>query len=358
MAAAADPPLTDVDVDLRVRSVRIGVWLSVAIAILGEIFLALSWDRPHRSVLAVVFLGVILSTLPLARLPLERLVRSRWREPLFLTWSLGVQLVTGVTIWLDGGSGSPTVMVMTLAVIFAGLSYPPRMVFLVGGLSVAIYALGSLAAGSAPSPQMFLVASCVAVAAFMCAWQAEDRERQRAELVDMARTDPLTGCLNRRGFGDVLEHHLRHAGHFGLVTFDLDGFKLVNDRDGHAAGDALLRWTADALRGAVEPGGFVGRLGGDEFAVLLPAASRTRATEVGDRLRAELAPRSPATTGVACMPGDGITAADLHRQADSELYAGKRRRAAHTATAGEVLVSAAPPRTSLPPGLDPAPAAR
>jgi diguanylate cyclase (GGDEF)-like protein len=90
-----------------------------------------------------------------------------------------------------------------------------------------------------------------------------------------ARTDPLTGLTNRRWFLEVLEAEQERVtaetGSAGLLFLDLDGFKQVNDRLGHAAGDALLVDVAARIAGCLRPGDTLARLGGDEFTVLSPA---------------------------------------------------------------------------------------
>ena len=108
--------------------------------------------------------------------------------------------------------------------------------------------------------------------------------------------------------------------------FDLDDFKAVNDREGHAAGDALLVLMVELVTGVLRPMDAVGRLGGDEFAVILPGASQTDAGIVLDRLHAVLAGRVAASSGRACFPADGVSAEELHRSADAALYSAKSAR--------------------------------
>src|SRR5262249_43608803 len=94
-----------------------------------------------------------------------------------------------------------------------------------------------------------------------------------AALAAKAEIDPLTDILNRRAFERALERALAHVKRYGtsaaLLYVDLDRFKLVNDRHGHAAGDAVLQAVAAVLMRHVRASDVVGRLGGDEFAVLL-----------------------------------------------------------------------------------------
>ena len=98
-------------------------------------------------------------------------------------------------------------------------------------------------------------------------------QRTIAELEARADVDPLLDILNRRGFEHELKRALsylqRYGGEAALLFIDLDDFKAVNDRYGHAAGDSLLKAVARELTGHVRASDAVGRLGGDEFGVLL-----------------------------------------------------------------------------------------
>jgi diguanylate cyclase len=109
----------------------------------------------------------------------------------------------------------------------------------------------------------------------------------------------------------------------------------VNDRYGHAAGDALLVALADRLRDSVRTVDFVSRIGGDEFVILLPAISSAEATDIAKRIIArveapfELGLQAPVHVGIsigsACTPDDGKTADALLRSADRAMYEAKRR---------------------------------
>lgn len=114
------------------------------------------------------------------------------------------------------------------------------------------------------------LAILAAAAALMVIVMMRTSLRQSA----LARSDTLTGLYNRRGFDELAARELirarRNDASITLMTFDLDGFKQVNDRQGHAAGDALLRTVGEATRRAVRQIDVAARLGGDEFAVLLP----------------------------------------------------------------------------------------
>ena len=157
-------------------------------------------------------------------------------------------------------------------------------------------------------------------------------------LARLARTDPLTGLFNRRAFTDEVERRLVRIragqGHGALVLIDLDNFKPINDRLGHAAGDEVLVAVAGHLTAAVRGPDLVARLGGDEFAVWFEgvdgAVAQARALVMAKQAVA-LAPAAAAigiplglSAGVAVMNGrDGISLADLTRRADEALYAAK-----------------------------------
>ncbi len=173
------------------------------------------------------------------------------------------------------------------------------------------------------------------------AWTAlwEDvTERCRAEslLRYMAHHDPLTGLPNRRLFAARLERTLADldGAPCALLCLDLDGFKPVNDRHGHAVGDALLRQLAERLRAALGAGDCAARLDGDEFTILLGDAAPAPALGFALRLQARLAEpydlgtgspiRIGAAIGVACAPLHATRAQALAERADAAMYAAKR----------------------------------
>ncbi len=161
----------------------------------------------------------------------------------------------------------------------------------------------------------------------------------------LAHTDALTGLLNRRGLETVLPAQLAQASAQQLLAvflLDLDGFKQVNDSQGHDAGDALLQDVARRLRLQVRGTDLVCRLGGDEFVVAVPGlAAIADAQALGQKLLAcfDVPGSVGATIGYALSPLDDRTTAGLLKRADDALYAGKQagkhclRRAAVPAVA-------------------------
>ena len=114
------------------------------------------------------------------------------------------------------------------------------------------------------------------------------REMERT-LRFLAFHDPLTGAYNRRFFFEILSREIARANRrketFSLLFFDLDHFKVVNDRFGHATGDRVLQEVARAVQSAIRKMDFLVRLGGDEFVVLLPATSKDEARQVAERIQ-------------------------------------------------------------------------
>jgi diguanylate cyclase (GGDEF)-like protein len=145
-----------------------------------------------------------------------------------------------------------------------------------------------------------------------------------ARLATLAETDQLTGLWNRAGLQRAATRALAEAARRGtpltVTVIDLDGFKLVNDRDGHAAGDRLLVDLATAWQGCLRTCDVLARQGGDEFVLLLPRTGAEETAAVLDRLRAVSATHWSAGTAIA-EPGDDLDA--LLVRADRDLYRAK-----------------------------------
>ena len=168
---------------------------------------------------------------------------------------------------------------------------------------------------------------------------------------ELAHRDSLTGLANRRLFEDLLGEAVTAAGQtgecFAIMFLDLDGFKAINDNQGHAAGDEVLREVALRLRGVVRRPDTVARLGGDEFAILLRDISGSPGVvNLGERLLAlvcepidlaEGQAKVGASIGISLFPEHGSDQATLLRCADAAMYGvkthGKRGVALATAPA-------------------------
>ncbi|HTI35464.1 MAG TPA: GGDEF domain-containing protein [Miltoncostaea sp.] len=178
-------------------------------------------------------------------------------------------------------------------------------------------------------------------------------------------TDPLTGAYNRRFLaheGDrAFARSRRGEEAVSAIALDLDGFKAVNDRSGHGAGDELLVATCRAVGAELRLGDLLCRLGGDEFLVLCPATDADGARALAERIRhtvrvtaQAVAPEHVVTVsaGVATFPGDAADPEDLMRHADVALYAGKRagrdRVMAYADVVAQEAVGTVPERLGAP----------
>jgi diguanylate cyclase (GGDEF)-like protein/putative nucleotidyltransferase with HDIG domain len=147
----------------------------------------------------------------------------------------------------------------------------------------------------------------------------------------LAVQDPLTGLFNHRQFHEVLSQELercrRHGGELGLILFDLDSFKLVNDTKGHAAGDQVLRDVARALEATCRRSDVAFRVGGDEFALLLPGTGGRATGIAAARAQAAIAAigeDANSSYGISSWPDAGPTKDAVIAAADADLYEMKR----------------------------------
>jgi diguanylate cyclase (GGDEF)-like protein len=169
-------------------------------------------------------------------------------------------------------------------------------------------------------------------------------------LEEMATTDGLTGCLNKRAFLEELERKIRSAERFdrklSLLVTDIDHFKSVNDTYGHATGDVVIRELGEVLRRVKRETDVVARFGGEEFCVLCEETDTDGARQLAERIREELGAtmfqtelgrlKVTASLGVATFPMDAATEHELFEVADKALYAAKRGGRNRVCTAKDV----------------------
>jgi diguanylate cyclase (GGDEF)-like protein len=319
-----------------VRHVRYGVILSetTAVAVLAYAQLAHTPIHGHWFVLVAAPLVVFGSPLLLA-LPLADMVRDRRGPMLFYGWSLAVTVLITVIARLDGGPTSPLFSILFLTLAYMAAAYPPYGVVATGAVMTGSYLL-FVALPDLDSYSAFFVvvmASFTMICALASAnsWAAYDRQVLLIRTQEtLAFTDPLTGVPNRRAFLDRVTAAVAGAetGPPTVVCLvDLDGFKGVNDRDGHAAGDAVLKAVTSARSGVVRETDTVARLGGDEFAVLAEVSDAAAGEILAERVRRAVAAAGhdsgvTASVGAAVvLPGDAVE--ELLHRADSAMYRAK-----------------------------------
>src|SRR3954452_16775809 len=254
------PAVDDTGHGVRLESVPAGVRVAPIVCAAAGFDVAFSAAPGRRLGLAIVLGAAVIGALATGRLPWERIVDSRWREPAFLAWSLSNVATITVFGFINNTPNSALALLFLVPIVFVSMTYPLRSVVAVGVVSIGAYLAVASHAGSTPDYVLMFIA-VLGSTALMGAWQARNHDSVREKLALMSRTDPLTGCLNRRGFEERAEEAIRGAAAadfavpLAVVLVDLDAFKQVNDTSGHAAGDQVLRDVTERLGRASPPPG-------------------------------------------------------------------------------------------------------
>lgn len=178
-------------------------------------------------------------------------------------------------------------------------------------------------------------------------------EYLQADLRRQAERDPLTGVHNRRAFDArarrAIERARRMGDRISLLYLDLDNFKSINDRFGHAAGDEVLRQVAEIVGASLRQTDLSARLGGEEFAVLLPHADSGAARVIAERIRRGMeesrfeiggeAFQATLSIGLAVLDGSGDDLERLSLRADQALYRAKQEGRNRTVTAAAAAIA-------------------
>jgi diguanylate cyclase (GGDEF)-like protein len=311
-----------------------------ALALIGDLLP----HSPHANVTAFAIIGTLTLLLGFASLRWSKTL-PEWTYPPIMVYAT---IVISVAVYFDGErfGGRPVLdeVLYVWIALYVGYFFTRRqIIFQLAAVAVA-YALALVEIHLGPSgvTRWTIVMMMVSVVASAVHLLRRQSDSLVAELSHAARTDSTTGLLNRRGFGEQLELELECCSRLGrnaaMLLCDLDRLKLVNDRFGHAAGDAALAAVASVLMKGKRSIDAAARIGGDEFALLLPGCSAEDAAELAGRLsRAVSGLRDPgsdtlsASFGVAEFPRDAKTAAELLAKADSSLYRAKQTRPDHAA---------------------------
>lgn len=214
--------------------------------------------------------------------------------------------------------------------------HPARVLFLGLALMTApTLTLMHAGFGRAEIAALLATTLCAAFVLARFTIAVREQEHAQARMAYQAQHDPLTGLANRAVLGERLDRVLSAPGApVAVLYLDLDGFKEINDRYGHEAGDMVLTTVADRLSGVVRDTDVVARLGGDEFVLLCPGLPAGEATQLAGRVLRDMAlPVAFRGTDLVVGASVGITAhrgtgpqstAGLLRQADAAMYEAKR----------------------------------
>ncbi len=265
-----------------------------------------------------------------------------WRHPFnTVRYRLAMWLdifTAGVSLLNDPYDIPPSLLVFIMIVLGNGMRYGMRLFAeaLVGsfGMVMLVLTLRHGIAHHAVTPGMFflnLFGGIILVYAYILMSRIE---RNREQLEMKSRFDSLTGLLNRRGLHEIADQifdHVRRTGQPIVVLFaDLDKFKSINDKHGHALGDRVLRRFADIINGNLRKNDIAARLGGDEFILFLQDTSLEEACRIAERLQSRThdAIRDPAvpfsvTIGIGEIPTHGKTLAEILERVDHAMYRGK-----------------------------------
>lgn len=249
-------------------------------------------------------------------------------------WAALPALLTGSAL-LTGGADSPALVWFALPAVTLGFRFEPRGMVVGTAYVLAMFA----AAAVVPDPHaaweqrqdlIAIAALIVSTVILSGALVESDKTHRRRSTLD-----PLTGLFNRNALEQRLQEldgqpcnpaeGLSHA----FLLCDLDHFKRVNDRFGHAAGDAVLQDVAYTMRAALRAGDSIYRVGGEEILVMLPGAGHEDALEIAERLRVAVRERRPVgvpvslSIGVAVAEPIAVDTEDLLARADAALYAAK-----------------------------------
>ena len=238
------------------RHVRYGVLLSEISAVAVLVY-AVFTDTPGHDHLLMYVMGalVIVACPGVLLLPLAEMMRDSRGPTMFYLWTLVTTAVILTATWLDGGASSPLDALLFLTLTYMAVAYPPYGVVAMGaammGGYVALFGMSGLTTSAAFFVAVMGAFTLICTMASANAWAAHERQVQLISTQrTLASTDPLTGIPNRRTLIERLPLAVAAAadGRRTVVcAVDLDGFKAVNDRDGHAAGDALLKAVASVL---------------------------------------------------------------------------------------------------------------
>ena len=314
---------------------RVAAWIYAGGALMSGLVLLL----PHTSQLdearcaAVGLIAAIAAAV--LRLRAGRL--PDWALP--VACAIGTLMISADILFSgerEGGPATNLELFYMWVALYAAYFFTRREVavqlLLIGAAYLA--ALLIVAPGAVVATRLAETLGTVTVAAVLVQLLRDRVAQLVTQLTDAARTDPLTGLLNRRGFEELMEVEVERAQRTGrplsVLVGDLDKFKQVNDHLGHAGGDSALIRISDILEYGKRQIDGIARTGGEEFAIVLPDTDKNAAYAIAERLRTTVEKAFahkfvPLTFsfGVATFPQHAPTARALLIAADQGLYGAK-----------------------------------
>jgi diguanylate cyclase (GGDEF)-like protein len=301
------------------RSLPPAAWLALFYGVNGVLCL-FGAVRPMTAETSVPLLSV-LAAVGLGGGAVLWWLGSRTRPQVLHAAVAGMSLLIGLLAWQSvtavGVVGLGPAMIAVG--LYAAHFFPPRA----ARLHVLLLVVAASAGAYAAPPEGFLNAWLPVVVAALAVTDVQLRLVERLRIA--AGTDPLTGVPNRRAWELQAEQQLAHAARTGeplsFAILDLDDFKGVNDRQGHSAGDALLRDLTGDWSRLLRRADVLGRYGGDEFVLCLPATDEEGAAEMLRRLAGS---HEFAWSGGLATAHAGDTLTTVLARADADLYRNKR----------------------------------
>jgi diguanylate cyclase (GGDEF)-like protein len=312
------------DMEVRMRPYRFGCFAILALA-LATVGSEIGWWW-------IVPLLAALGGFAVA----DSFMRTSQHPALWVATAWGIlPLLLLDAVAVTGGAASPVLMWFALPAVTLGARFEPRGIAIGAAYIVALMLVGTVvldpAAASAHRQELVaaiaLVLSTVILSGALV--ESDRAHRQRSTL------DPLTGLFNRNALDQRLSEldgqrvGSADGSSHALLLCDIDNFKRVNDRLGHAAGDAVLQDVAQTMRASLRAGDSIYRVGGEEILIVLPGATDTDAIGVAERLRCAVRERRPAgvrvtiSVGVAVSRPGPIDTDELVGLADAALYSAK-----------------------------------
>lgn len=321
---------------LYARVARVVSYLFIASAL---IVVTVAETQDRQPVLYLVLaVGALLIVVGQDLFPMHLL--GRLRGPIEASAVLGFLTLLVV---LTGGYTSPFFVGYLLLLAGASLWARGAGPHLLAVASFVAYGAAVLLAPEGLPPEGWSTVGfnivALALTSYIASVIGSEQRRAHESALRLSRFDGLTQLYSRTFINQAIQHEILRSARvgrpFGLLMFDLDGLKPVNDRFGHESGDRLLRAVADVIRGGIRVTDIAGRYGGDEFIVLLPETDPPGALRVAEKLRRDIAQlslpengqmiRSTVSIGLVSYPDDGRSASELLRRADAAMYESKRR---------------------------------